>query len=113
MPAFAGSSRRRVRRPGRCSRPGAFPERRRKMATLVLTAVGTAIGGPIGGAIGSIAGQILDREGRFAPKPIHGARLGDLAVETSSYGAAIPKIIAKTRVARTVIWATDLMGRRP
>ncbi|TMJ18703.1 MAG: hypothetical protein E6G92_02345 [Alphaproteobacteria bacterium] len=82
------------------------------MATLVLTAVGTAIGGPIGGAIGSIAGQILDREVLFAPKPIHGARLGDLAVQISSYGAAIPKIFGTMRVAGTVIWSTDLIERR-
>src|SRR4051812_19897191 len=102
MRAFAGSSRRRASRPGRCSRPGALAERRKAMATLVLTAVGTAIGGPIGGAIGSIAGQIIDREVIFAPKPIHGARLGDLAVQISSYGAAVPKIFGTMRVAGTV-----------
>jgi hypothetical protein len=82
------------------------------MATLVLTAVGTAIGGPIGGAIGSIAGQIIDRNVLFAPKPVHGARLGDLAVQVSSYGAAIPKVFGTMRVAGTVIWSTDLIERR-
>src|SRR6185436_12632447 len=82
------------------------------MATLVLTAVGSAIGGPIGGAIGSIAGQIIDREVLFAPKPVHGARLADLAVQISSYGAAIPRIFGTMRVAGTVIWSTDLVERR-
>jgi hypothetical protein len=82
------------------------------MATLVLTAVGTAIGGPIGGAIGSIAGQIFDRELLFAPKPVHGARLADLAVQISSYGAALPRIFGTMRVAGTVIWSTDLIERR-
>ncbi|HEX8262597.1 MAG TPA: phage tail protein [Allosphingosinicella sp.] len=81
------------------------------MATLVLTAVGTAIGGPIGGAIGAVLGQQID--GRlFAPKPRQGPRLGDLAVQTSSYGSQIPKLFGTMRVAGTVIWATDLKEER-
>jgi hypothetical protein len=81
------------------------------MATLVLTTVGTAIGGPIGGAVGSIVGQQID--GRlFAPKPRQGPRLGELAVQTSSYGSQIPKLFGTMRVAGTVIWATDLKEER-
>ncbi len=81
------------------------------MATLVLTAVGSALGGPVGGAIGAILGQQADAR-IFAPKARHGARLGDLAVQTSSYGGAIPKIFGTMRVAGTVIWATDLEEHR-
>jgi len=81
------------------------------MATLVLTAVGTAIGGPIGGAIGAVIGQAADAA-IFAPKPRQGPRLGELAVQTSSYGTAIPKIFGRMRVAGTVIWATDLQEHR-
>ena len=81
------------------------------MATLVLTTVGTAIGGPIGGAIGAVIGQAADAA-IFAPKPRQGPRLGELAVQTSSYGTAIPKIFGRMRVAGTVIWATDLKERR-
>ena len=81
------------------------------MATLVLTAVGTAIGGPLGGAIGGLIGQQIDGH-IFAPKGRQGPRLGDLAVQTSSYGSAIPKIFGKMRVAGTVIWATDLQERQ-
>ncbi|HEY6917053.1 MAG TPA: phage tail protein [Allosphingosinicella sp.] len=77
------------------------------MATLVLTAVGTAIGGPIGGAIGALIGQQVDNA-VFAPKARQGPRLGDLAVQTSSYGTQIPKIFGTLRAAGTVIWATDL-----
>ncbi|HEV2816070.1 MAG TPA: phage tail protein [Allosphingosinicella sp.] len=82
------------------------------MATLILTAVGSAIGGPIGGAIGAIAGQYVDQNILFAPKPRHGPRLGDLAVQTSSYGAMIPRIFGTMRVAGTMIWATDLAEHR-
>ncbi|HEU0097469.1 MAG TPA: phage tail protein [Allosphingosinicella sp.] len=81
------------------------------MATLVLTAVGSAIGGPIGGAIGALVGQQID--GRlFAPKPRQGPRLGELAVQTSSYGSQIPRLFGTMRVAGTVIWATDLREER-
>lgn len=81
------------------------------MATLVLTAVGSALGGPIGGAIGAVLGQQVDAR-LFAPKARHGPRLGDLAVQTSTYGGAIPKIFGTMRVAGTVIWATDLQEHR-
>jgi len=81
------------------------------MATLVLTTVGSAIGGPIGGAIGAVIGQQID--GRlFAPKPRQGPRLGELAVQTSSYGSQIPVLFGTMRVAGTVIWATDLKEER-
>ncbi len=81
------------------------------MATLVLTTIGSAVGGPIGGAIGAILGQQID--GRlFAPKPRQGPRLGELAVQTSSYGSQIPKLFGTMRVAGTVIWATDLREER-
>jgi hypothetical protein len=81
------------------------------MATLVLTTVGSAIGGPIGGAIGAAIGQQID--GRlFAPKPRQGPRLGELSVQTSSYGSQIPRLFGTIRVAGTVIWATDLREER-
>ena len=81
------------------------------MATLILTAVGSAVGGPIGGALGAIVGQQID--GRlFAPKARQGPRLGELAVQTSSYGSQIPKLFGTMRVAGTVIWATDLREDR-
>lgn len=77
------------------------------MATLVFTALGTALGGPIGGAIGALAGQAIDAQ-IFKPKGRTGPRLTDLNVQTSRYGAQIPRIFGRMRVAGTVIWATDL-----
>ncbi|MEA3061866.1 MAG: hypothetical protein QOJ94_1647 [Sphingomonadales bacterium] len=81
------------------------------MATLVLTGVGTALGGPFGGAIGALLGQAIDSR-LFAPKARQGPRLGDLAVQTSTYGSEIPKLFGRMRVAGTVIWATDLREQR-
>ena len=78
------------------------------MATLVLTSVGTALGGPIGGALGSLVGQSID-QGLFGPGIRKGPRLGDLSVQTSSYGSPVPRIYGAMRVAGTVIWASDLI----
>ena len=77
------------------------------MATLVLSTVGTALGGPVGGAIGSLIGQGIDQQ-IFGPGPRHGPRIGDLAVQTSSYGTAIPKVFGTMRVAGNIVWSTDL-----
>lgn len=81
------------------------------MATLILTTVGTLVGGPIGGALGAIIGQQVDSR-VFAPKGRKGPRLNELAVQSSAYGSAIPKLFGTNRVAGTVIWATDLKETR-
>ncbi|MDB5714261.1 MAG: hypothetical protein JWO15_1658 [Sphingomonadales bacterium] len=78
------------------------------MATLLLTAVGTVIGGPIGGAIGALLGQAVDQR-IFAPKGRQGPRLGDLSLQTSSYGSSIPRVFGTVRASGTVIWSTDLV----
>ncbi len=77
------------------------------MATLVLSTVGNALGGPVGGAIGALIGQSFDQQ-LLAPAS-RGPRLGDLSVQSSSYGTQIPRIYGSMRVAGSVIWATDLV----
>ncbi|WP_343346211.1 phage tail protein [Sphingomicrobium sp. XHP0239] len=77
------------------------------MATLVLQSVGSAVGGPLGGAIGALVGQQIDQR-VWGPGPRRGPRLGDLAVQGSHYGAAVPAIYGTMRVAGTIVWATDL-----
>jgi Putative phage tail protein len=81
------------------------------MATVVLSAVGAIVGGPIGAAVGAVIGQQVDNV-IFAPGRRQGPRLGDLTVQTSSYGTAIPKLFGTVRVSGTVIWATDLKETR-
>jgi len=82
------------------------------MATLLLAAAGQAIGGQVGAAIGATIGQYVDQNILFAPKGRQGPRLGELAVQTSSYGTPIPRIFGRMRVAGTVIWSTDLSEHR-
>lgn len=82
------------------------------MATLVLSTLGTLAGGPIGGAIGAVIGQQIDQNLLFRPKARQGPRLGDLSVQTSSYGTQVPRLFGTMRVAGTVIWATDLVEHK-
>jgi len=77
------------------------------VATLVLSTVGTVFGGPVGSAIGALIGQSIDQE-LLAPTR-RGPRVGDLNVQTSSYGTQIPRIYGAMRVAGSVIWSTDLI----
>lgn len=81
------------------------------MATLILSTVGTVLGGPIGGAIGSLIGQQIDLAILGSPTR-KGPRLKELSVQTSSYGAAIPRHYGRMRVAGSVIWATELKENR-
>lgn len=82
------------------------------MATIVLTVAGGFFGGPIGAAIGAAAGAALDRELLFKPKGREGPRLQELRIQTSSYGAQIPKLFGTMRVSGSVIWATELVEHR-
>src|SRR5215210_3838728 len=77
------------------------------MATLVFSTIGTILGGPIGGAIGALIGQSIDEQ-VLGPSS-RGPKLGDLSVQTSSYGTQIPRIYGSMRVAGSVIWSTDLV----
>ena len=81
------------------------------MATLILSTVGSVLGGPVGGAIGALIGQQIDQAIIGSPTR-KGPRLKELAVQTSSYGAAIPRHYGRMRVAGSVIWATELKERR-
>lgn len=76
------------------------------MATLVFSTIGTALGGPVGSAIGALIGQSIDQQ-LLAPVR-RGPRVGDLNVQTSSYGTQVPRIYGTMRVAGSVIWSTDL-----
>jgi hypothetical protein len=81
------------------------------MATLILGTVGALVGGRLGRAVGSVIGGAIDRK-LFAPKGRQGPRIGDLAFQSSQYGALIPKLYGTNRVSGTVIWATDLREDR-
>ncbi|MEN9683723.1 MAG: hypothetical protein RLZZ427_1474 [Pseudomonadota bacterium] len=81
------------------------------MATLIFSAIGTLVGGPLGGAIGALAGRQVDGL-VLGNGSREGPRLTELAVTTSSYGIAVPRLFGRMRVAGQIIWATDLVEHR-
>lgn len=81
------------------------------MATLIFSAIGTVIGGPLGGAIGALVGRQVDTAILGSPSR-EGPRLKELAVTTSSYGAAIPRYFGRMRAAGSIIWSTPLVEHK-
>lgn len=88
------------------------------MAVLALAVVGAEIGGAVlgtgvvfagltGSAIGWSAGALLG-SALFAPhQRAEGPRIGDLSVQASTYGTAIPILFGSMRAAGNVIFCTD------
>jgi len=76
----------------------------------VLSAAGDAIGGPVGGFIGAQIGGIVDGQlfGKNGSISAEGARLSDLAVQTSTYGVTIPQLYGNVRIAGNVIWSQPI-----
>lgn len=73
------------------------------LGNLLLPGLGSAIGGAIGAYVGGILDQQLfgsDEERRT----VTGPRLQDLRVQSSGYGAVIPRVYGKARLAGNVIW---------
>jgi len=67
--------------------------------------IGSAFGSAaLGWAIGTVIGQSLFSE----TQKFEGPRLGDLSVQSSSYGAHIPKIYGAYRAAGNIIDSTDI-----
>lgn len=74
------------------------------MANLIIPAVGAFVGSyfrPTGAAIGWALGSSLQAKETSIEQP----KVGDLRIQTSSYGTAIPIIIGKQRLAGNIIWA--------
>lgn len=83
------------------------------MSSIFLTAVGNALGGPVGGQIGSLIGGVIDKA-VFSPKPL-APRLPEpdaMQIQSSRYGAPIPLLYGKTRLAGNIIWSTGLLEER-
>ncbi|MFZ4124579.1 MAG: baseplate megatron protein TIM-barrel domain-containing protein [Rickettsiales bacterium] len=86
------------------------------MATMILSAAGSAIGGSVGGPAGSMIGARLGQTigssieggGKTTRHHSEGARLEDLAVQTSTYGRMIPQIFGMVRIAGNVIWSRPI-----
>ncbi len=94
------------------------------MASIILGNIGSALGGSISGTaiganIGKLAGSMV---GGLLDQRIFGAgnntvnsssyRLGNVNIQTSSYGHVIPIIYGLAKVAGNIIWATDIIEHK-
>lgn len=79
------------------------------MSNLVISAAGAAvgyfIGGPTGASIGWTLGSALSA--KDPSSTMQAPSVGDLKVQTSQYGVAIPVCVGKQRVSGNIFWATD------
>lgn len=86
------------------------------MASIILRSVGSAVGNTllpgIGGAflgnLGRSIGGLIDGQLGLGGS-YQGPRLENLGVQDSRYGAGIPIVYGRARVAGNVIWASDLI----
>ena len=77
------------------------------MAQIAQVAIGATVGFFLGGAVGALAGAglALAASALMPGVPgMDGPRLSDLAVQTSTYGVAIPRVYGTISVAGNVIW---------
>lgn len=85
------------------------------MSTILFQVAGAAagffIGGPEGARLGWMAGGLIGgaMQGPNELPPVFGPRLGDLKVQTSTYGVAIPRVYGTARIAGNIIWSTDII----
>jgi len=78
------------------------------MANLLISGIGAAAGGLIGGPTGAQIGWLL---GSYLSagnaSDIQQQTIGDLRMQTSSYGTTIPIVFGTQRLAGNIIWAAD------
>jgi hypothetical protein len=77
------------------------------MSNLIIPGVGAVVGymvgGPTGAQIGWAAGSAL----QASRQEIRQGTVGDLRIQTASYGTGIPVVIGKQRVSGNIIWAAE------
>lgn len=77
------------------------------MANLVIPSIGAVIGGYVGGPTGAAIGWGLGSAATAKATKIDQPKVGDLRIQTSSYGTAIPVVIGKQRISGNIIWAAN------
>ena len=76
------------------------------MANLVISAAGAAVGYMVGGPTGAQIGWMLG-SAVTGKSDIDQRKVADLNVQTAAYGAPIPFLFGKQRVAGNILWADE------
>ena len=82
------------------------------MSNLVIPATTAGIGFWLGGGQGAALGWAIGSGYQAGENSPQQDTIGDLRVQTSTYGTTIPLVSGKQRVAGNVIWATDKTTRQ-
>lgn len=78
---------------------------------IIGNAIAPGVGGVIGAGLGTFAAsQLFPPE--FPNETVAQPLLGDLSVQTSTYGDAIPYLWGTARVAGNIIWSTDIIPQK-
>lgn len=77
------------------------------MSNLIIPGAGAVVGYMVGGPTGAQIGWALGSAYVSSKQEIRQGEVGDLRIQTSSYGTAIPVVIGKQRVAGNIIWADE------
>lgn len=77
------------------------------MSSLVISGIGAAVGYMVGGPTGAQLGWALGSAYAASQEVIDQRQLGELKIQTSSFGEAIPYVIGRQRLAGNIIWASD------
>lgn len=77
------------------------------MANLVIPAGAALVGYTFFGPTGAQIGWMLGSAYQASKQEIVQGTVGDLKIQTSSYGGAIPLIAGRQRIAGNIIWAAD------
>lgn len=77
------------------------------MSTLVIPAGAALVGYTFFGPTGAQIGWMLGSAYQASKQEIVQGTVGDLKIQTSAYGGAIPLIVGRQRIAGNIIWAAD------
>ncbi len=88
------------------------------MASIILSSAGSAVGGAFGGSVGKMLGgriggaisSTIDNKlfGGKSKTKVHGSRLNDLVVQSSTYGKMIPIVYGNARIGGNIIWSRPI-----
>lgn len=78
------------------------------MANLIVPAAGAIVGYMIGGPTGAQIGWAAGSAYRASQQVLKsGQTIGDLRIQTASYGDVIPYVVGRQRIAGNIIWASE------
>lgn len=77
------------------------------MSNLVISAAGAAVGYMVGGPTGAQIGWMLGSAYAASQENVDQRQVGDMRIQTASYGAPIAYVFGKQRLAPNIFWSDE------